>query len=448
MTSTPSKVLIKKRLVEGGRLKGAAAFGAIWLGQMFSMFGAHLASFALGVWVYQSTRSVTDFSLIAFFAILPEIALSPIAGIIVDRFDRRLVMLAGSTGAGLCGAALAALAIAGQLQVWHIYIAVAASSAFQSVEFPALSASITMLVPQRHLSRANGMVELNASLAMVVAPLVAGILLDSVGLNWLLLTNVVTFAIAIASLLIVRIGRPEQAAESETERCSLLREATFGWRYIKERPELMALLILFASTNFSIGIVEVLLPPLVLSFASESVLGMVLAVGGVGLVLSSVLVSLWGGPRKKIRVILGLAFAQGAILFLGVMEARAMLIGTAAFVYLFCSPIIVTCSQTIWQTKVAAAVQGRTFAIRRVVASSFMPLAYLAAGPLADRVFEPMMSPDGSLAPTAGAIIGTGPGRGIALLFIIVGFLTVMTVTIGFLYRPLRDLEIRLPDAA
>lgn len=448
MTSAPLKASVKKRPAIIGRLEGLPAFGAIWFGQVFSLFGSHVVSFALGVWVYQMTRSATDFSLISFFTVLPEIALSPLAGVIVDRLDKRLVMLLGTMASGLCGVALAILAITGQLALWHIYLIVAVNSAFQSVEFPALSSSIVLLVPRRHLSRANGLLELSSSLAMVAAPMAAGALLASFGLTRLLMLNVAAYLVAITSLLSVRIGKPEPAVESPTQRHSMLREAILGWRYISERPELMALLLLFATTNFSLGVVEVLLAPLVLSFASPDVLGAVMSAGGLGVLIGSVLVSVWGGPRHKIRVILCLALLKGTILFLGGLEPHAVLIGTAAFVFLFCGPVIFTCSQTIWQTKVAYEIQGRAFAIRRVVAWSSLPLAYLVAGPLADRVFEPLMAVGGPLAGTLGAVIGTGPGRGVGLLFMVMGFLSVMAVVIGFLYRPLRDLETRLPDVA
>jgi len=411
------------------------------------LFGSHLASFALGVWVYQQTRSATDFSLISFFTVLPEIALSPIAGVIVDRWNKRSVMLLGTIASGLCGAAMAFLAITGQLQLWHIYLIVTVNSAFQSLEFPVLSASIVLLVPRHHLSRANGLLELSSSLSMVVAPVAAGMLLELVGLTRLLVFNVVASLVALASLAVIRIGVASQA-ESQSPRISFMREATLGWRYIRERPELMALLLLFTTTNFSLGVVEVLLAPLVLSFASSEVLGMVMSAGGVGILLGSLLVSVWGGPRQKIPAILGLAFVKGTILFLGGLEPQAVLIGTAAFIFLFCGPIIFTSSQTLWQTKVAQEVQGRTFAIRRVVAWSSLPLAYLVAGPLADRVFEPLMAVDGFLAGSVGAVIGTGPGRGVALLFMVLGCLSVMAVVVGTFYRPLRELETRLPDVS
>jgi MFS family permease len=444
--SSASLKLLRKNLGERRRLEGVAAFGAIWIGQVVSLFGSHLAGFVLGVWVYQETKSATDFSLIYFFSVLPEIALAPVAGVMVDRWDRRKVMLLGDVGAALCTAVMALLAITGRLQVWQIYPMVAMISAFQSVHFPALSSAITLLVPRRHLSRANGMVELGMSLAMVASPLVAGMLLDSIGLTRILVIDTATYAVAVITLLSVRIARPGQNAVEPGERRSLLSEAALGWSYVRQRPELIALLCVFVITNFTNGVVQVLLPPLVLSFTGADVLGMVMSAGGVGVVLGSILVSVWGGARKKVRAILCLTCVQGLILFLGVMQPQAVLVATAAFVFLFCDPIIFASSQTIWQTKVAIELQGRAFAMRRVVAWSSLPLAYISAGPLADRVFEPMMAADGRLAGTIGTIIGIGPGRGVALLFIVLGVLTLLAGVAGSRYRPLRELENRLPD--
>jgi MFS family permease len=427
---------------------GSAAFGMVWLGQVMSLFGSHLVGFVLGVWIYQQTKSVTAFSLISFFTVLPEIALLPIAGVIVDRWDRRWVMLLGVVGSGLCGAVLAVLAITGQLQLWHIYLMVTASSAFQSVQFPALSASVTLLVPRRNLSRANGMVSLGMSLTMVAAPLVAGASLDLIGLTRVLLVNVAAYAFAVVMLCVVSIPRPEQSPQAEKVVRSFWREAAQVWRFLTGHNGLMGLLLLFAITNFTTGIVQVLLPPLILSFTTPEALGTIMSAGGVGVVLGSVLVSVWGGPRRKMRAIFISASMRGIVLFVAVLQPSAFLIGTAAFIFLFCDPIIYISSQTIWQTKVAAEVQGRVFAMRRLVTLSTLPLAYLVAGPLADRVFEPAMAAQGTLASVLGGALGTGPGRGIALLFIVLGVLTVFAVITGFLYRPLRELEYLLPDVA
>ena len=448
MSSVSTKLLAKRRLSGSERLHGGSAFGVVWVGQVVSLFGSHLAGFVLGVWVYQQTKSATAFSLISFFTVLPEIALLPVAGVIVDRFDRRWVMLLGVLGSGLCGAVLAAMALMGQLRLWQIYLLLMASSAFQSVQFPALSASITLLVSRRNLSRANGMVSLGTSIAMVAAPVLAGVFLQVIGLTKVLLINVATYAFAVLTLCVVRIARPEQSSQTDNEQRSFWREAAPVWRYVTGQRELLALLILFAITNFTTGIVQVLLPPFILSFKTPEALGTIMSAGGVGVVTGSVLLSAWGGPQRKMRAIFIASFIRGVVLFLAVLQPNALLIGTAAFIFLFCDPVIFTSSQTIWQTKVPAEVQGRAFAMRRLVAWSTLPLAYVVAGPLADRILEPWMAAQGPLARVAGGLFGTGPGRGIAVLFIVLGLLTVLAVAAGFLYQPLRDLEDRLPDVA
>jgi MFS family permease len=444
-----SSVSTKLLPVNGSeRLYGGATFGIVWLGQVLSLFGSHVAGFALGVWVYQQTKSATAFSLISFFTVLPEIALLPVAGVIVDRWDRRWAMLLGVLGTGLCGAVLAVLAVIDQLQLWHIYLLVMASSAFQSVQFPALSASITLLVSRHHLSRANGMVSLGTSFAMVAAPIVAGVFLEVIGLTKVLMINVATYVFAVITLSVVRIPRPEPASRSGDEKHSFWHEAVQAWQYVTGQRELLALLLLFAITNFTTGIVQVLLPPLILSFTTPEALGTIMSAGGVGIVLGSVLLSVWSGPRQKIRAILMASFTRGVVLFLAMLHPNPVLIGTAAFIFLFCDPIIFTSSQTLWQTKVPAEVQGRAFAMRRLVAWSALPLAYVVAGPLADRVFEPWMAAQGSVARVFGGLFGSGPGRGIAVLFVVLGVLTVVSVVAGFLYQPLRNLELRLPDVA
>jgi hypothetical protein len=125
---------------------------------------------------------------------------------------------------------------------------------------------------------------------------------------------------------------------------------------------------------------------------------------------------------------------------------QATILATAAFLYFFSHPIINGSSQAIWQSKTAPDVQGRVFAVRRMIAWSSLPLAYLVAGPLADQVFEPLLANGGALASSVGQIIGTGEGRGIGLLYILLGILSIVATVLGSLYPRLRNVETELPD--
>jgi len=424
-----------------------SVFGLVWFGQLISLLGSGLTSFALGVWVYQSTGSVTQFALISFFTTLPGILLLPVAGALIDRWDRRWAMILSDTGAGMCTLIIAILLLTGQLQVWHIYILSAISSAFSAFQWPAYSAAITLLVPKQHLGRASGMVQFGQAGAQIAAPLLAGLLVTRIQIQGVILIDFATFLFAVFTLFLVHIPRPPATTEGKAGKGSLLREAAYGWTYVNQRPGLLGLLLLFAALNLTIAMATVLLTPLVLSFADAEVLGSVLSVAGGGMLAGGLVMSAWGGPKRRIRGVLGGALLSGAILCLMGLRPNALLIAGAAFVFPFCTQIIVGCSQAIWQSKVAPDIQGRVFAIRRMVAWSSAPLAYIAAGPLVDNLFEPLLAIEGPLANSIGQIIGTGAGRGNGLLLIILG-LFVMMVTVGaFIYPRLRLLEDELPDA-
>ena len=426
--------------------RGFRTFLVIWLGQLLSLVGSGLTGFALGVWVFRTTGSVTKFALIALATALPGIIFSPIAGALVDRWDRRKAMILSDIGAGVCTLSMALLLMADRLEVWHIYIAMGISSTFSAFQWPAYSAATTLLVPKEHLGRASGMVQIGEAAAQIISPVLAGVLLGTIGLQGVMLIDVATLGFALATLLVVRIPRPVVTAEGEAGKGSLLREAAYGWTYIRVRPGLLGLLLFFATVNFAMSVVQVLFTPLVLSFTTEAVLGLILSIAGLGFLLGSLTMSAWGGPKRRIYGILGANLLVGSALYLAGFPPRAWILATAAFVCFTAMPITNGCSQAIWQVKTAPDVQGRVFATRRMIAWASLPVAYLAAGPLADHVFEPLMAEGGPLAGSVGKVIGVGAGRGIALLFIVLGVFMMLAVGVAYSYPRLRRVELELPD--
>lgn len=425
---------------------GLRTFFLVWTGQLISLIGSSLTGFALGVWVFQETGSTTRFALISLATALPGILMSPLAGALVDRWDRRRAMMLSDAGAGLSTLTLALLLWSGRLELWHIYLLVALSAIFSAFQWPAYSAAITLLVPRQHLGRAAGMVQMAEAAGQIVAPVTAGALLGLVGLRGIMLIDVATFLVALSILAAVRFPRPPVSQEGKAARGSLLREAAFGWRYIRARPGFFSLLLFFAATNLTFNLVGVLFTPLVLGFASVAVLGGLLTTGGLGMLSGSLVMSAWGGPRTRVYGILGFTLLSGLVLLVGGLYTSIPILGTGIVIYMFGFPIVNGCSQAIWQAKVAPDVQGRVFAVRRMIAWSSTPVAYVLAGPLADRVFEPLMAEGGPLAATLGPIMGVGPGRGIGLLYVVLGVLAIGIAVAGYLYRPLRRLEADLPD--
>ena len=419
-------------------------FIIIWFGQVVSLLGSGLTNFALGVWVYQRTGSVTQFALISLFISLPLILISPVAGAVVDRWNRRWIMILGDSGAGLSTLVVALLFATGRLEIWHIYLTTAFSSTFSAFQRPAYTSAITQLVPKQHLGRAGGMTQLGEALAQLVAPVLAGFLLVTIQLQGIILIDFVTFLFALVTLLSIRF--PELKA-TENKQKDLLQEAIAGWTYLSARPGLIGLLIMFTNSNFLVGVVSVLVTPLVLSIASAAVLGTVMSIGGLGMVAGSVVVSTWGGPKRQMNSIYSFELLTGLSILATGLRPSIPLYGLAAFLFFFGLPIVRVASQVIFQKKVAPNTQGRVFALTGALVTATQPLAYLIAGPLADRVFEPLMAANGLLAGSLGQIIGVGPGRGISLMFIVIGFLYLVATLIAYQYRRLRFVEDELPDA-
>jgi MFS family permease len=308
-------------------------------------------------------------------------------------------------------------------------------------------AAVTMLAPRRQLGRASGMMQFGNSAAGILSPLLAGALLAAVPLWAIIVIDLATFLFAAATLFFARIPEPERTETEKADRRSLLGNAAFGWRYIVERPGLAALAGYFAMLNLLVGMTTVLVAPLVLSFAGSAELGRVQSLASAGLLAGGLIMTAWGGGTRHIRTILGLSPLLGTALLLVGVRPSVALIAAGLFFFFLIVPVINGSSQVIWQTKVEPGVQGRVFATRRLIAQGTLPLAFLIAGPLADRVFGPLLAVDGALAPSLGAVLGTGPGRGIGLFFLTMGAVIFLCTVAARTLPRFARIEEDLPDA-
>jgi DHA3 family macrolide efflux protein-like MFS transporter len=429
------------------RVTGFGTFEVVWFGQLISYIGSGLTNFALGVWVYQRTASVTQFALIAFFAGLPGLLAAPFAGALVDRWDRRLVMLWCDLGSGIRTLVVALLLLAGALRTWHVYVAVAVVSLLRSLHLPAYIAATSTLVPKGQIGRASGMMQFGQAAGDTLAPLFAGVMIGAVGMAGVLLVDFATFLFAVLTLALVQVPRPAASAAARAARGSLTREAALGWTFVKARPGLWGLLLYFAMCNLVFSVAMVLVVPLVLSFSVPAVLGRVQAVAGCGLVAGSLVMSITGGPRRRIHGVLGCGLLLSVALVVVGWRPSAPLIAAGLFLLLFLAAIVNGCSQAIWQVKVPADVQGRVFAVRRMFAQFTAPVGQISAGPLADRCFRPLLVAGGPLAGSVGRVLGVGPGRGIGLLYVCLGVVPIVSSLWGYAQPRVRNVEDELPDA-
>ncbi len=425
---------------------GMRYFIPIWLGQLFSTIGTSMAGFALSVWIYQQTDSPLAFAMGLLCETLPGIVLAPLAGIYVDRWDRRKVMLFADLGAALGTLVLAGLFAAGRLEVWHIYLFNAFTASLNTFQQPAYQAAITMLVAPSDYGRANGMVQIGEALGMIIAPALGGTLLLTLQISGVLLLDVITASLAIGMLLVMQIPNPVRSTENSETSGSMWAELTFGWRYILARPGLTGLMTIFAMVNLFLGFFSSLFLPLLLNLTTADIAGIVGSIGGIGMLIGSLVMSVWGGPKRRVQGLLGSLLILGFGYALAGGSSSLILLGIVMFIMCFVTPIANSSSQAIWQQKVAPDIQGRVFTTRRMISTMIMPLSYLFAGSLAEQA-EPLMMPGGALAGSVGLILGTGPGRGIGLIFVLMGLCCMLVTAVGYLNPRIRRVEDELPDA-
>lgn len=422
-------------------------FLIIWLGQVISMLGSGLTAFALGVWIFQKTGQATPFALTILFANLPRILLLPLAGSLADRWNRRRIMILSDVGNALVTLGVFLLLTFSTLEIWHVYLIATLGSIFAAFQEPAYMASITMLVPKKDLGRANGMVQMGQAIEMVITPLIAGLLFVSIGITGILTIDFVTFLFAVGALLLVRIPQPE-ISEEHKQNGSVFSDARFGWNYLKARPGLFGLLWYYAMMNFLLNWSGVLTGPMLLSQTSPRTLGIVQMVVGVGMLAGGILSSVWRGPKRRIPAVIGfIALALVGMVIAG-LRPNPVVVSIGFFWLMLFIPLASASSQAVFQSKVVPEVQGRVFAIRGMISRSVMPIAYLTAGPLADRVFGPLMDTGGAWANSfLGTLLEAGPGRGIGLMFVLSAMLAIGISALVYANPRIRNLEDELPDA-
>lgn len=437
--------MLKKTLFHG-----METFLVIWAGQLVSLLGSAMTRFALLIWAYEQTHEATTLALLAFCSAASSLLAGPLVGMVVDRFNRRLVMLAADTGSGLVTIALLGLYASGHLQIWHLFFAEGISGFLENFQLTAYLTATTLIVPRDQYSRAAGLRAMARSVGRVIAPFAAGALLPFIHIDGVMTIDVVTFLAALGTLLAVRVPMPAPSAGIERH-SNPLKGLRFGLKYIQERPGLALLTGLLAPMSlFSTITYFGTMPAMLLARkgGGEMALGTVQSVLGIGALAGSLLVSTWGGPRRKIHGVLAgaaLSFLLGDLVFAFGQSLPVWI--AAAFCAEIFIPFIIAGENAIWQTKVPAGVQGTVLAANGFIRDLAGMIGYLIAGPLADGLMNPAMMPGGALAPVFGPLVGVGPGAGIAVMFIFTGTFGVLCGVGGYLMPQLAHIEEAMPDA-
>ncbi|MEU5402893.1 amino acid adenylation domain-containing protein [Streptomyces sp. NPDC005963] len=412
--------------------------------QLISQTGSALTEFALPLWIYLATDSVAWFGLFAVLGIAPGLIAAPVLGGLVDRIDRRRVMLCCTVVCGTAEAVLALLDAFGNLRPWHVGVLMAILSVSLTGQRLAFQSAIPQLVPKRYLGHANGIVQVSGGIAQVVAPLAAVGMLAAIGLSGVLLLDVVSYTAAAAVLLVVRFPRTLPSRRRET----LRQEIAAGFRLVIRQRGFRAMLIFFAVLNLFLPVLFQLVSPLVLGFSSLGSVAAVSLAGGAGAVVGGLAMGIWGGPRRRrMRGMLLVVPVLALFCVLTGLRPDLLVVGAGVFGMSASLSLLNGIYLTIVQVKVPQRFHGRVMALNQLVAWSTLPIGYLLIAPLGSRFLEPLMAQGGGLADTVGVLLGTGTGRGIGLLYLVLGAAILVLGVVSWRIRALSRFDQDVPDA-
>jgi len=418
-------------------------FLAVAAGQMVANVGAALTAFALPLWALLDTGSLLRFALFALVGTLPGILVAPVAGALVDRTDRRRTLLLSTVAAGASQGTLALLVWSGQMTTWLLYGLLALLSVAAAIQRLAYTSAIPQLVPKHYLGNANGVVQLALGLANFLVPLIAVGMLAAVGLAGILAVEVAGYAGAIAVLLLVRFPATMATRRRET----VAQEIRNGFAYFWQRRGLRAMLLYFVATNLFLAIALVLVSPLVLTVGDLDDAARVAMAATAGAVVAGLLMALWGGPvRWRMRGMLVSAVLYGLSAAAVGLRPDLALITAGAVGMSFTLVIVNGIWLTIIHTKVPQRFHARVIALNQMVAQTVVSVGFIVA-PLAVIWLEPQLLPGGALAGSVGAVVGTGPSRGIALIYLICGLTIAALSAISLRHTALARFDRSVPDA-
>lgn len=420
-------------------------FYTLILTQTFSQIGSRMTALALGIYVYNQTGEATPLALVALFSFLPQALISSVAGVLADRWDRRYVMVLSDAGQVLGTLVLLGMFLTGNFSLPLLYAITLIQAVFGVFQYPAFQASVTMLVPDSQLDRANAIQQLTGPVAGVIAPAIAGVLYSAVGVEGVILFDIVTFTAAVIVVMLIRIPRPEQTEVGKAMQGSFLKETLGGFRFLLERRTLFAVMLVMSMVNFLFSGATILFTPYLLARTnSEATMGLLLAILDLGAIVGAVAIGVLGSGKYRIHVVmLGIMFGSVLLSLIGISRTPLTL-GITLFAMTLPMPAVNAIFMSIMQTKTPPDIQGRVFASIGQVSMLLIPLSYLVVGPLSDQIFEPAVGTAGweRVAP----LVGESAGAGMGLIMLIAGVIVFAITGLIYAIPRVRSLERDLPD--
>ncbi len=421
---------------------GLSTFAIAMIASLISLTGTQMTQFAVITWAWNTTGSTATTGLITVAIFATIVVVSVFAGALVDRWNRKLVIIITDAIGLLSSAMILFLYLTSNLQVWHLALLGIILGILESFQFPAYLASITEMVTEEQRGRANAMFQLSWSISSIVSLSLAGILFATIGISGILIVDIGTFIVIMTTISFSHIPQPDRTS---VQSHSLMKEIVEGFQYILARPALLGTVLVFASINIAYGAYQGLIRPMILAFTANNalILGQALAAVAVGSVVGGILMSIWHGPKNKVPMMLIAwaltSFCEYVLIGLGRSLLFWLIVGFLQGIF---STIARTLIFTIWQANVASSIQGRIFGIIRLIVQVSIPISVLITTQLADHLIEPAMHPGKPLSHIFGGLLGTSDGSGMSLVLITMGIIFGIAFPLaGFLVPAIRKAD-------
>lgn len=420
--------------------KSFGKFLLLWSGQFISAVGSGLTSFGLGIYVFEQTGKASALALVTLLAFLPALLLTPVAGVLADRYDRRLLMMAGDSLSAVGLVFILICMLQGEVQLWQICVGVAVSSVFSSLMNPAYKATITDLLTEEEYTKASGLVQVTGSAKYLLSPIIAGFLLTISDIKLLLMIDIGTFFVTAASVLVIRKGLASRKYEQGS---SFVSEFKDGWSAVSGNRGVFMLVIMTSVIVFFIGFIQTLSTPLILAFADSAVLGTTVTICASGMLVTSMVIGIFPITRGYVKLLSVSLFCAGIFMAVFGLRENILLICISGFMFFAMLPFANTSLDYLLRTSIDNSVQGRAWGLIGVISQLGYVAAYALSGVLADYVFTPLLLEGGALADYVGAVIGTGSGRGTGFLILIQGVFLCVIAAALYQMKSVRQLENR-----
>ncbi len=416
-------------------------FIILWIGEFVSVIGSGISAFALAIFVYQKTGEATQLSLLTLFSFMPNVLLTPFAGSLADRYNRRILMLIGDSFSAIGILFIFFNLLNGNDDFLLILVGVTISSIFSSLLEPSYRATISEILSPEEFSQASGFVQMAGAAKFLLAPIIAGFLLKFMPIHQILLIDIGTFIVTVLTIIIVINAPIKNQVFKPLNEESVFKSLYKGWRYMRKQQGILTLIIAMTVVTFSIGFLQTLIKPMMLEKISVAGEGMFESICAVGMLVSSIIIGIINRNWKLQRT-LGLS-----IVLFGIMMSMlgfnfpVIILGVFCFSFFSVLPFVNMSADILLRSNVSDDYQGRVWGITGLVSQLGFIISYAISGPLADYVFNPLLNENGLLAESLGPLFGVGPHRGIGLLFFITGILMSLVGLFFWKNRNISKLE-------